>query len=48
MAQEKKKSEDLTPQADKQAQTNIARHEGQEGAQAREINRQQADERKKD
>jgi hypothetical protein len=48
MAQEKKKSEDLIPQADKQAQTNIAQHEGQEGAQAREINRQQADERKKD
>jgi len=48
MAQEKKKSEDMIPQADKQAQTNIAQREGQEGSQAREINRQQADERKKD
>jgi hypothetical protein len=48
MAEEKKKSEDMIPQADKQAQTNIAQHEGQEGAQAREINRQKADERKKD
>ena len=48
MAKEKTKSEDMIPQADKQAQTNIAQHEGQEGAQAREINRQKADERKKD
>jgi hypothetical protein len=48
MVEEKKKSEDMIPQADKQAQTNIAQHEGQEGAQAREINRQKADERKKD
>ena len=47
MAQEKTKSEDMIPQADKQAQTDIAQHEGQEGAQAREINRQKAEERKK-
>ena len=52
MAQEKTKSEDMIPQADKQAQTDIAQHEGQEGAQAREINREKAKEpkaeRKKD
>jgi hypothetical protein len=47
MAQEKTKSEDMVPQADKQAQTDIAQHEGEEGAQARVINRQQAEERKK-
>jgi hypothetical protein len=47
MAQEKTKSEDMIPQADKQAQTDIAEHEGQEGAQARMINRQQAEERKR-
>ncbi len=46
MAQEKTKSEDMIPQADKQAHTDIAQHEGQEGAQARVINRQQAEERK--
>jgi hypothetical protein len=48
MAQEKTKSEDMIPQADKQAQTNIAQREGQEGAQAQVINRQQTDERRKD
>jgi hypothetical protein len=48
MAQEKMKSEDTVPQADKQAQTNIAQHEGQEGAQARVINQQEAEKRKKD
>jgi hypothetical protein len=47
MPKEKAKSEDMVPQADKQAQTDIAQHEGGEGAQAREINRQQAEERKK-
>ncbi len=46
MAQEKTKSEDMIPQADKQAHTDIAQHEGKEGAQARVINRQQAEERK--
>jgi hypothetical protein len=45
MAQEKTKSEDIIPQADKQAQTNIAQHEGEEGAQAQVINRQKAEER---
>jgi hypothetical protein len=48
MAQEKTKSEDITPQADKQAQTEIAQREGEEGAQARVINRQQEEQRKKD
>jgi hypothetical protein len=48
MAKEKTKSEDMIPQADKQAQTDIAQHEGQEGAQARVINREKAEESKKD
>ena len=48
MAQEKTKSEDMIPQADKQAQTNIAQREGKEGAQAQVINRQKAEEHKKD
>ncbi|MBV9248850.1 MAG: hypothetical protein JO227_06345 [Acetobacteraceae bacterium] len=43
-----KSSEDLVPQADKQANANIAQHEGQEGAQARAINQQEADRRKKE
>jgi hypothetical protein len=47
LAQEKTKSEDMVPQADKQAQTDIAQHEGKDGAQARVINRQQAEERSK-
>jgi hypothetical protein len=41
----KPKSED---QADKQAHTDIAQHEGQEGAQAKVINQQEAEKRKKD
>jgi hypothetical protein len=48
MAPDKAKSEDMTPQADKQAQTDIAQHEGKEGAQARVINRQKEEERKKE
>ena len=48
MAQDKMKSEDMIPQADKQSQSDIAQQEGKEGAQAREINRQQTEERKKD
>jgi hypothetical protein len=43
MPQEKTKSEDMVPQADTAAQTDIARHEGQEGAQARVINRKKED-----
>ena len=33
MADEKTKPEEMVPQADKQAHTDIAQHEGQEGAQ---------------
>ncbi|HTI80804.1 MAG TPA: hypothetical protein VL614_10195 [Acetobacteraceae bacterium] len=47
MAQEKTKSEDMVPQADKQGQTDIAQRAGEKGAQARVINRQQVDERNK-
>ncbi len=43
----KTKSEDVVPQADKQAHTNIAQREGEEGAQAREINRERSEEGKK-
>ncbi len=48
MAQEKTRSEDMHPQADTRAQTDIAQHEGQEGAQAKVINRQQVEERKRE
>lgn len=48
MAEDKTKSEDIVPQADKQAHTDIAQHEGDEGAQARVINQQEAEKRKKD
>jgi hypothetical protein len=48
MADEKMKSEDAIPQADKQAHTDIAQHEGQEGAQARVINKQETEKRKED
>ena len=48
MADEKPKPEDLIPQADQQAHKNIAEHEGQEGAQAKIINEQEAEKRRKD
>ena len=48
MADEKTKSDDLIPQVDKQAHTDIAQHEGQEGAQAKAINKEEAEKRKKD
>lgn len=48
MADEKMKSEDAIPQADKQAHTDIAQHEGQEGAQASVINKQETEKRKED
>jgi hypothetical protein len=48
MSREKTKSEDIIPQADKQGHTDIARNEGKEGAQARAINRQQPEKRKRD
>ena len=38
MADDKMKSEDMVPQADKQAHTDIAQREGKEGAQAKVIN----------
>jgi hypothetical protein len=46
MADDKTKSEDMVPQADKQAHTEIAEREGEEGAQARKINKEQAEKRK--
>ena len=46
MANDKMKSEDTVPQADKQAQTNIAQREGNEGAQAQVINKKEAEKRK--
>jgi hypothetical protein len=48
MADEKMKSENAVPQADKQAHTDIAQHEGQDGAQAKVINQQETEKRKKD
>jgi fructose-1,6-bisphosphatase/inositol monophosphatase family enzyme len=46
MADDKMKSEDMVPQADKQAHTDIAQREGKEGAQAKVINKEQAEKRK--
>jgi hypothetical protein len=46
MADDKTKSEDMVPQADKQAHTEIAEREGEEGAQARKINKEQGEKRK--
>ena len=46
MANDKTKSEDMVPQADKQAHTEIAQHEGKEGEQARTINKEKAEKRK--
>jgi hypothetical protein len=46
MADNKTKSEDVVPQADKQAHTEIAEREGKEGAQARAINKEEAEKRK--
>jgi len=40
------KSEDMVPQADKQAHTDIAQREGKEGAQAKVINEEQAEKKK--
>ncbi len=42
MADDKMKSEDAVPQADKQAHTEIAEREGREGEQAQQINKEQA------
>ena len=46
MADNKTKSEDVVPQADKQAHTEIAERQGKEGEQARTINKEEADKRK--
>lgn len=46
MADDKMKSEDMVPQADKQAHTEIAEREGKEGEQARLINKEEAEKRK--
>jgi hypothetical protein len=46
MADGKTKSEDVVPQADKQAHTEIAEREGKEGGQARAINKEEAEKRK--
>ena len=46
MADDKMKSENMVPQADKQAHTDIAEREGREGEQARVINKEEAEKRK--
>jgi hypothetical protein len=46
MPNEKTKSEDVVPQADKQAHTEIAEREGKEGEQARAFNKEEAEKRK--
>jgi hypothetical protein len=46
MADNKTKSEDVVPQADKQGHTEIAEREGKEGEQARAINKEEAEKRK--
>jgi hypothetical protein len=46
MADDKKKPEDMVPQADKQAHTEIAEREGRQGEQARVINKEEAEKRK--
>ena len=48
MAKDKMKPEDFPAQADKQASTDKAVREGTEGAQARAINKEQADKPKDD
>jgi hypothetical protein len=46
MADDKMKSEDMVPQADKQAHTEIAEREGRQGEQARVINKEEAENKK--
>jgi fructose-1,6-bisphosphatase/inositol monophosphatase family enzyme len=46
MADDKMKSEDMVPQADKQAHTEIAEREGRQGEQARVINKEEAEKKK--
>ncbi len=46
MADDKMKPEDVVPQADKQAHTEIAERQGKEGEQARAINKEEAEKKK--
>jgi hypothetical protein len=46
MADDKMKPNDMVPQADQQAHTEIAEREGREGEQARAINKEEAKKRK--
>ena len=46
MADDKMKSENMVPQADKQAHTEIAEREGRQGEQARVINKEEAEKKK--
>ncbi len=46
MGDDKMKPEDMVPQADKQAQTEIAEREGRQGEQARVINKEEAEKKK--
>ena len=46
MADDKMKSEDMVPQADKQAHTEIAEREGRQGEQACVINKEEAEKKK--
>ena len=47
MADDKMKSEDAIPQADKQFHTDIAQHEGKEGAQAKVLNKEETEKQRK-
>ncbi len=46
MADDTMKPEDVVPQADQQAHTEIAEREGRQGEQARVINKEEAEKRK--
>jgi hypothetical protein len=46
MADDKMKPEDMVPQADTQAHTEIAEREGKQGEQARVLNKEEAEKRK--
>jgi hypothetical protein len=47
MPDDKMKSENAVPQADKQAHTEMAEREGRDGAQAQSINKEKAEKNKK-
>ena len=46
MADDKMNPEDMVPQADKQAHTEIAEREGRQSEQARDINKEEAEKKK--